>query len=246
MARPRVRLSRAPIVEAVIDIRVAPVANLDPGSFAAAHDGLKADYPNLSPMRSVQATFGLGGEDITQRRADVGMVFRSSDGRTLAQFRADGFTFNRLEPYTDWPTVFGEAQRLWHLYAALRPETRATRLAIRYINRMTIPEGASLAEYLTTPPTFPEALPQQLREYLLRVVVQDAERQLSAVIVQALEPGIEQGTGAILLDIDAFRELRRPLEPADDEIVRTFGELRDFKNQIFFASITERIAEHYA
>jgi len=245
MARRREKLTHAPIVEAVIDIRVASVEGTDAQGFMAAQSLLKADYPSQKPMRSVQATFSAEAEEISQKRADVGVVFQSTDGRSLAQFRIDGFTFNRLEPYTDWPTVFGEAIRLWKVYAEVHPRARVTRLAVRYINRMTVIEGGSLADYLTAPPSLPEEVPQQLREYLMRVVVQDREKQLSAVLVQALEPGAAEATGSILLDVDAFRELRRPLDPSDTEIARVFGELREMKNRIFYASITEKAAEIY-
>jgi uncharacterized protein (TIGR04255 family) len=246
MARRREKLSRAPIVEAVIDIRIVSVEGTKVDDFAAAGDRLKGDYPSQKPMRSVHATFSLSAEEISQKHADVGVVFQSADGHSLAQFRLDGFTFNRLEPYTDWPTVFGEALRLWQIYAELHPRAMVTRLAVRYINRMTISEGGSLADYLEAPPTLPAEVPQALREYLMRVVVQDPEKQMSAVLVQALEPGPAEATGSILLDVDAFRELRRPLEPSDGEIERIFGELREMKNRIFYASITEKAAEAYA
>jgi uncharacterized protein (TIGR04255 family) len=245
MARRREKLSRAPIVEAVIDIRVAPMEGTKVGDFDAATVFLKGDYPTQKPMRSVHATFSLNAEEMSQKHADVGVVFQSRDERSLAQFRLDGFTFNRLVPYTDWPTVFGEALRVWRIYAELYPQVLATRLAVRYINRMTIGEGGSLADYLTAPPILPAEVPQALREYLTRLVVQDPEKQMSAVLVQALEPGPAEATGSILLDVDAFRELRRPLKPSDGEIERIFAELREMKNRIFYASITEKAAEAY-
>jgi uncharacterized protein (TIGR04255 family) len=245
MARRRERLSRAPIVEAVIDIRIAPTDRIKASDFAAAASVLRREYPSHKPMRSVQATFSPNAEEISQKHEDVGIVFQSQDEHSLAQFRVDGFTFNRLEPYTNWPTVFGEALRLWQVYAALNPRVSVSRLAVRYINRMTITEGGSLADYLEAPPILPADIPQAVREYLMRVVVQDSEKQISAVLTQALESGVAEATGSILLDVDAFKEVRRPLTPSDSEIERIFGELREMKNRIFYASITEKAAEAY-
>ena len=141
--------------------------------------------------------------------------------------------------------MFGEAFRLWKMYSELQPKVRVTRVAVRYINRMTISAGASLADYLTAPPVLPPNVPQQLREYISRVVVQDPDRDFSAVLTQALEPGAERATGSILLDIDAFQEQRRPVEPSDSSLVRTFDELRNLKNEFFYACITESAAERY-
>lgn len=245
MARRRERLTHAPIVEAVIDIRLAPGAPVSTTDLAAARSQLGGDYTSAVPMRSVEATFSADDQEITQRKSEVGVLFRSEDQKRVVQFRANGFAFNRLEPYTDWPTVFGEACRLWQIYYSLRPGVRVARLAVRYINRMTPREGESLSDYLTNPPALPPEVPQQLREYLSRVVVQDADRGLSAVLVQALEPGPDRGTAAVLLDVDAFSELQLPLEPADPEIVNIFSRLRDLKNQIFYACITEAAAERY-
>ena len=34
----------------------------------------------------------------------------------LVDFRADGFTYNRLQPYTSWDAVLPEALGLWELF----------------------------------------------------------------------------------------------------------------------------------
>jgi uncharacterized protein (TIGR04255 family) len=245
MARRRERLSKAPIVEAIIDVRLAPGPTADPEVFDPARRLLGRDYPNVVPLNALAATFSPeGGElEIRQNRSVVGLLFRSEDNKSVAQFRSNGFTFNRLDPYTDWPTVFTEARRLWAVYSGFLPESRAGRLAVRYINRITMREGESLADYLTAPPTMPSGVPQQVQEYLFRVVVRDADRGVSAVLAQALEPGADRGTAAVLLDIDAFADLQLPLALDNPNVVNIFGTLRDLKNEIFYACITESIAE---
>jgi uncharacterized protein (TIGR04255 family) len=244
MARRREKLAHAPIVEALIDFRVAPGTVLA-GDLDRARKVLVADYPTLTGMRSVLGTFDIDTETLNHKKADLGVMGRSADGHNVAQWKLNGLTFNRLAPYTDWPSVFGEANRLWQLYSSIQPDVRVTRLAVRYINRMTISAGARLGDYLEAPPTLPPQIPQHLREYISRVVVQDPEQNLSAVLTQALEPGPDHATGSILLDIDAFQEQRRPLSPDDPLIVETFAQLRNLKNEIFYAAITEPAVERF-
>lgn len=245
MARPRENLARAPIVEALVDIRTSiPASGSASERFAAARSALAESYPQQGPMQSVEARFGPE-EPFTQKTKDLGVIFRSKDGKNVAQFRLNGFTFSRLDPYSDWPSVFGEAQRLVRLYSQLVPDVLAGRLAVRYINRLKLPLGAPLGKYLTAPPSLPEGVPQSVLEYVSRIVVQEPEHKLAAVITQALEPTIEQTVTSILLDVDAFRDLPRPLLLTDPGLELIFNRLRDLKNRIFFASITDMTAEMY-
>ena len=119
-----------------------------------------------------------------------------------------------------------------------------SRIAVRYINRMRIAGVANLGDYLEAAPILPRPIPQALREFLSRVVVDDPERRASAVIVQALEQRVEPSTISLLLDIDAFKAVTS--SPDDPELGATFQQLRSLKNDIFFASITERTVEMYA
>jgi uncharacterized protein (TIGR04255 family) len=109
---------------------------------------------------------------------------------------------------------------------------------------MLLPDVKDLGEYLEAPPQLPVPIPQRIREFLTRVYVEDDKRNVSAVIVQALEPRLDPNAISLLLDIDAFRELNEA--PDDPGLLSVFGLLRELKNEIFFASITEKIVEMYA
>jgi uncharacterized protein (TIGR04255 family) len=156
----------------------------------------------------------------------------------------DGFTFSKIEPYTTWEEVSLEAFRLWKVYVEAAKPKGISRVAVRYINRMRLPAVKDLGEYLEAPPQLPSPIPQSVREFLTRVYVRDDKRNTSAVIVQALEPRIDPNALSLLLDIDAFREVSEA--PDDPGLPSVFQELRELKNDIFYASITEKIVEKYA
>lgn len=240
MSRPRTHLTRAPIVEAVIDFRVLRQRNAIADQFAGLAPRIGEQYNQASQMQSIEARFGLGGAP-SQTQAPVGWLYKAPTA--VAQFRVDGFTFSKLEPYTTWEEVFGEASRLWGIYSQLANPQEISRVAVRYINRLRLPAPADLGQYLESPPVLPPPIPQTIREYLTRVVIEDTECNLSAVLIQALEGSLDPATTQILLDIDAFRNV--VMRPEDPAISGLFEQLRRLKNEIFYASITEATVRMY-
>jgi uncharacterized protein (TIGR04255 family) len=245
MARRREHLRNAPIVEAVVDFRVLRRERASPDRFAGLHSVIGTQYSQAILMQSVEAQFTLGQEMVPSSSAvaaPIGWQYRADS--MVAQFRVDGFTFSKLEPYTTWDEVFSEARRLWAVYVRLAEPAEVIRIAVRYINRLQIPVPAQIGDYLEAPPLVPPPISQQLRQFLCRFVIEDVRRNASAVIVQASEPLIGPPAITLLIDIDAFKE-NLAIAPEDPRMPEMFLQLRDLKNEIFFASITERTAEMY-
>jgi uncharacterized protein (TIGR04255 family) len=245
MARPRTHLERAPIAEAIIDFRVLQLDNVTAATFAALKPLIGAKYAQESPMTSIQARFGVvAGKLLDPSQLQTNIGYRYQSETEIAQFRLNGFTFSKIAPYTTWEEVFAEAFRLWSVYTGLSEPREVSRIAVRYINRMQVAPATDLRRYLEAPPSPPSPIPQAVREFLTRIVVDDEKRNASAVIVQALEPRLDQNAMSLLLDIDAFRA--HSVTPNDPGLPAAFEQLRELKNEIFFASITETTAEMYA
>jgi uncharacterized protein (TIGR04255 family) len=245
MARIR-HLEKAPIAEAVIDLRVQPSDGVSADSFSAATAELKPRYPVVEPIESVAATFGIqegkpSAPDTTYER--LGLFFKTADGRNVVQFRTNGFTFSRLPQYTSWEQMFPEMLTLWERYRRIARPVRVTRVAVRYINRLHLPLPVDLPVYLTAPPVVPESFPAVIRAYLTRLILNDTESGDSVIVTQALERSVDSDHLVVLLDVDAYRDVE--IEPDDDRMQSILGRLRDLKNRVFFGSITERTAEMY-
>jgi hypothetical protein len=93
-------LENAPIVEAIIDLRVKARQGLRAEEFAGVKTQLEDRFPKMEERRSLEAGFEvrLGGSHASSLR-DLGLYgyfFRAEDEKTITQFRVDGFTFNRL------------------------------------------------------------------------------------------------------------------------------------------------------
>ena len=74
------------------------------------------------------------------------------------QFRINGFTFNRLKPYTSWGDILPQVKDLWSLYIDIASPESITRIAVRYINNIEIPKPDNIvfSDYLKVPPKIPD------------------------------------------------------------------------------------------
>ena len=240
-------LRNAPITEALIDLRARLPAGFDPETFSGLGEELADRYPKPEKRQLVEQKIEIGlgsSHHPPQRKGLVGFFFRSEDERNLAQFRIDGFTFNRLKPYTTWEEVSQEARRLWTLYCQAASPESVTRAAVRYINHIPIPAPiGDMSDYLTTPMPIPEGLPGAVSSLLTKVVIRDEKAGLAANITQGLEEDIQSRSVTIILDIDAYK--KREFEPQDDELWSTLEALRNLKNEIFFGSLADKLVRSF-
>ena len=247
MPTPR-HLKNAPITEAIIDYRVKARSDLRPEDFAAVKERLSNRLPKVQEMRGLQATIqvqkGQGQPPIVQDHGLQGYWFKSHDEKVIAQFRIDGFTLNRLRPYTSWENIFPQAMEFWRLYLEVAKPLAVIRLAVRYINYVPLPAGAEKFEnYLRAAPLVPSELPQYVSSFLTRVTVHNPEDAIAAHVTQALQPSSDAQRLTVILDIDAYKEAEFSLE--DPAIERTLNQLRAFKNLIFFNSVTEETLRQF-
>ncbi len=240
-------LANAPITEALFDFQVSLPAASDVAVFAALRDRLRERYPSVQERRSFQATFAFGGDKPRLPEAKFGdidgYVFATADRLNVAQFRLDGFTLNRLAPYTSWDALVPQALELWDTYVQVARPEALTRLAVRYINRLQVPAVGDLSRYLAVLPPRSPGAPQYLSRYLMRVGSHDPETGFLANITQALEPKPGTAEASVILDIDIYTTRRLDLESS--ALIPILSTMRTIKNQVFFGSITDETARQY-
>lgn len=233
-------LSNAPIVEAIIDFRVKLPSGFDVRELSSLRKDLADKYPNVEERRLLTGSIKIQDDkpvvESVEEKGISGYRFTSKDGKEVAQFRLDGFTFSRLPPYTKWEHIIKEAKRLWQLYFIKATPQVVDRIAVHYINRFDIHLPGDFEDYLIASPILPKALPQELKEFLTRLVVY--EKDLTASIIQTLVGGSKPAHNGIILDISVFKESVEGI--IDEDIWSTFDRLREFKNRIFFELITEK------
>ena len=236
---------KAPITEAIIDLRVEPRAKLQLDELADLHDSEKQRYPRRERTFEAIGTMKLQpgiSASASAEQVPTGFRFTSADDKYVWQVRRDGCAVSRLPLYESWQPFRDEARRLWTLYRERTQPERCTRLAVRYVNRIDIPaERTELKEYFRTGPEVSPDLPQTLGGFFLQVQLPMDDLPGTAIINQTRIPPIKPGVISVVLDIDIFRDTDVPT--GEGEIWAFFEQLHVRKNDIFEASITPKTRE---
>lgn len=243
MVTPR-HLEKAPITEALVDVRVKLHPDIDLSILRQVADLVSREYPERQERIRIESKFDSKTKQSETTYVVDGYLCTSSDKKQVLQVRLDGFTFSRLRPYQTWEDLRQEAHRLWQLYVQAASPELVTRVALRYINRLDIPLPLrDFGDYLTAPPIVPQDLPRGLISFLTRNVIREPSLNFMAIISQSLEPVGVPDVAPVILDIDVFKEVQYNV--GEEAIWETLDQLREFKNNIFFKSITEKIVELY-
>jgi uncharacterized protein (TIGR04255 family) len=231
----------APIAEAIIDLRVDPSECGGLKYLEELSQSHSSDYPTVAPIFSAQGAFQFGseGESLASARQEkIGYRSTSADQRQICQWQRSGFTFSRLAPYESWEPFRDEAKSNWRHFVDMTKPKKVVRAAVRYINRLEIPElQFDLKKYLRTSPEVSPDLPQGIAGFFMQVRIPLADIEAIAVINQTQAEQPTPSSVSIILDIDIFRGFDEPI--ADDSLWEYFEKLHERKNEIFEACITD-------
>ena len=238
------RYSKAPLTEAVLDIRVRLPDGTVATDLAIVQSEEMERYPHREEVRQIHGPFlGRGAEILatSASQALIGYRYTSHDRRQIFQAQLGGFTFNRLEPYEHWVPFRDEARRLWRVYGSVARPLAVTRIVLRYINRINIPLGAELKDYFRTVSEVAPDLPQSLSGFVMHLEIPQTDIDGMLFLNQAMVEPPAADLSSVVLDIDLFRLVDIP--PDDDAFWGIFERLRVRKNEIFEACITDRVRE---
>jgi uncharacterized protein (TIGR04255 family) len=242
-------LSNAPIVEAVVDWRAKLPIDFDIEKFKGVANALGPRYKLSDEERGfefgVKFKYQPGDQpQVSSREVGIqGFRFQSEDGLEIANLQQNGFSFSRLKPYTQWDSVFDEAERLWNVYRAVCQPEEISRIAVRYINRIPLPLPVTdFGVYFTVPPVVPPGLPPLISALLYRVVLNEPASGILTNVTQVLEVP-DGGCLPFILDIDAY--ITKNMDPGDPGIRSHFAALREMKNRAFFGTLTKTTIEMF-
>ena len=242
---------RAPIAEAVLDLhvnyRVKP-SYRDVEAFCA---GLVKQFPHQQRVNALQLAFQakaaqeLGAEPELSSNSSataVGVRAQNAQNDRVLVVRMNGFSYSHLAPYTEWSVFKEEAQGLWDQFIAAFGPIEVTRSAVRYVNRIMLPNGCELEDYLNLSPRLLKGVPRDIEGYFMQLVMPqpDIDPRCSAVLNTGLEDAASTVESlSVLLDIDIFIEHEKPVTL--DHGWQSLDKLRGRKNQIFEAAITDKV-----
>ncbi len=232
---------KAPITEAIIDLRVEFAEDIDAATLKRVGDSVLADYPQQEELFEATGQFDVRpgiGTSTSVHQHSAGYKASSADKKQILQSRRNGFTFSRLAPYDRWETFRNEARRLWKVYRETTAPSLISRLALRYVNRIDIPyQNVDLKDYFRTSPEIAPELPQELAGFFMQLQLPCPELNAYALLNQTTVPPAREGVVSVVLDVDLFRT-QEP--PQDEQAVWDYFEtLHRGKNEVFEACITD-------
>lgn len=240
-----IQYENAPITEALIDIRVELPPAVTLLDLAPIHEVVKERYPRKRNRIYVQGQLSVGDEigvGATAKQTPMGFTLTSDDEKQVFQARLDGFTFSRLRPYGNWSELSSEARRLWGIYSRAVAPTRITRLAVRYINQIDVPQSLiEYKDYFRTVPEVSPDLPQGLSGFFMQLQFPQVDFGGTLILTQmSIQPPAE-GFTSVVLDLDVFRENTEA--KSDDDLWQLLEVLRNRKNEFFEGCLTEKSRE---
>jgi uncharacterized protein (TIGR04255 family) len=230
---------RAPIREAIIAIQVHDLPDSIIEELRKLPQEVQAAYPRSRSMSLGQFVGEISpqGTAASAHQKSLGFQLGSADSKQLFQARLNGFSFHRLAPYESWKPFRDEALKLWELYRKFVGPVKIVNFSVRYVNALVVPAPGRLEDYLRVYPQLPPEIPQELRNYYIRLDLplnDEGSGDGTLTMTQTLLPS-EPGTSSILLD-NSF--MYAALDVSDDVLWKRVDATQAVKNRIFLAALT--------
>ena len=231
-------LKNAPIAEALLDIQVQLPESKTLEELHTIFDKIKATFPIEKKRYRFSGSFEFKAEEketkpgITNTLVD-GFLFYSENKSKVCQSRLDGFTFNKHKPYENWSSLLKEAQDLWELYKRIAEPIAIKRIALRYINKIPLKMPFTHSNYFTTLPYLAKELDYDISNLFSQISITNNKIGALANITEGIEID-GSDIAQFLFDIDVIKQG----DFKEQDIWKHFESLRDFKNEIFFKSLT--------
>jgi len=238
-------LANAPIVEAIVEIDCDLPPTIDLLELEnQATTQFRGRYPQSRRQVVPRHEPDRDGEKLREVpvRQEIGALqFLSKDERQLVQIRQEGFSFNRLAPYTILDDYLGEIERTWGIFREVTRPVQVRRISLRFINRILLPapEGRlNFTDYLLVSPVLPNKTNLEFAGFLNRHAAKEigSENRVSITLVTQ---DLEGDRLPLIFDINAFRPAAFAPE-SWAEIRAAIGSLRQLTNRVFENTLTER------
>ena len=237
-------LSHPPIVEAVLDIDCDMPPTLDWGVLQkSAQSAYQDRYPQFQIMSpgTLQIEKHPGEPPAHKALREIQTYqFLQEDGKQLVQVRSQGYSFNRLAPYSTLDDYLREIERTWKLFVGFAGPQLIRTIRLDYVNRIVLPleEGKlNLSEYFKASPQLPDESNLSFVGFLNQhSVVEKGTGNQANIVLTALP--VESDNLPFILDIGVMHRADSEVDNWD-WIFERIQSLRNLKNLIFKGTLTD-------
>jgi uncharacterized protein (TIGR04255 family) len=231
---------RPPVVEAVIDLQF--VDQIQARELERLRDRFKKKYPSVLERSDFQ--FVVGSNSPPTYRIS-GYQMTSEDGKGVLILQERGITTSVLAPYQNWENLIATAKANFDTLLKVTERPKLKRVATKFVNRIDVSYGRLLEkrwdEFVNIGPALPQGLANGIAGFNLAIQFALANSAAKAIVNAIVLPPFLVGYLSLQLDIDVYYEEGIPLR--FDEMWKLVDGLREAKNRIFEASITDNLRE---
>jgi len=239
------KLLKAPIIEAVLDVHCdmppgKPITALEKPAFELLHDRYPKVRASLIQTHQIQPQ-GDQPPKMSVQNAVQGFQFLHEDEKQLVQIRAQGFSFNRLAPYTSFDDYLPEIERTWKLFVGIAAPAQIRTVCLRYINRIMLPmpnNEVKLEDYLKVGPRLPDEQNLTFTGFLNQHTAVESDTGNQVTIVLTTQPS-EAKFLPLIFDITAASAKAGEVENWT-WLLGQIQALRALKNRVFRNTLTEQ------
>ena len=245
MSASTLKLLHPPIVEAVLDVDCDMSPAFDLAALEkTAREAFQGQYPKFRTQFLEEHRIEQKADQPTQvsaQRRLQAFQFLQEDEKQLVQVRMQGFSFNRLAPYTSLDDYLPEIERAWRLFVSIVSPVQIRVVRLRYINRILLPlinGRVELEHYLKVGPRLPDEDRLRFAGFLNQYAAVEVDTGHQVNIVLTSQPP-ENDRVPIIFDICVAS-----VETAEPEnwawLLAKIQSLRHLKNRIFRNTLTEQ------
>lgn len=203
------------------------------------------EYPIAQDEQGVEVYFDVAKSQIIRKHVDwTGKKLSSEDQADMVFVRTNVFSCIRLAPYVGWEPFFERAISGWSTVTAVLSRRKVSRIGVRYINRLDIPsddgQAVDIDDFLNVGPRLP-AIGGTTSQYAFQATRPMNADGCSVTISSGIVPSPLVQHMSVTLDIDVFADHVDLVR--DEQIWDLVTRIRNHKNRIFEASITDRARE---
>lgn len=241
-------LSNAPIIEAVIEFQFSVSDNVTIEMLQEIADSLRLDFPKQEEKRSsvIKTVIKSSGPETEVHDGGlVGVSAKSSDDKNIVQLFRDRFSFSQLPPYQNWELLEKQAIKIWNMFLNKTKIESVNRVGVRFINKveLNLPMD-DFNDYIVGAPVIPKGLPQFLGAFDVRLIIPNKDIEADGIVTMSMN-GLdkEKNVVPVILDVDVGKTGR--MQSDEESLHQTLVDLRNYKNELFFRNITDKVVRKY-
>jgi uncharacterized protein (TIGR04255 family) len=235
----------APIIEATVDFAARFRSPLKVADLDRYGEVASALFPKRHERHASAKSVTIGGDEPILRNSRRHLVeFCSADDKYISQIRQDGISFTRVRPYTSWNDFSERALSAYEIYVDVFKPLSIPHITLRYFNSIDLPNPARVKDYFKTRILLPASLPQNVMDAFFAFSFLPKNNMIGNISFFIDRHTSDQHIIRVVFVIVVISHKINPIHNKT-KIRQNLANLRNFKNRVFFRSITEKLKEQF-